>query len=224
VRTTDRRDPNFWRELPLGSIVTCKDEQAIEDSIQLGLGAKGLDYTVDKIERVIEAGKKCEWILFTLGGQEQPLMLMAKIVDRALDVRIYYNPNTDLVLGNRKDAIEGGNDWLFEPPTKEPWSHNDLKFIDQIDYDTDDQGNVTFRQKPFGAMYGTHTVLPPESGMSGKKMIASVVEYRAVTKCSNPELLMLEVGSADASHGGNITMWMGANADLGQIDVLPSGS
>ncbi len=214
----DKDNPDFWRRMKPKSIVTLSDAQSLQDSMDEGKGPKPRDYVVKEIQSIKESSGLAEWLFFRLEGGSQPLWLMAKIVDRDMDVRIYFEA-PGFAPGNRRDVLDAGMDWLFQPPPdRSDFGLNDLAYTTEISF-TEESGKVVpFRRKPQGDLYGESTYLPKRSGID--KLLTAVVEYGAVSECDNPELVLIEAGDENSPEGGYIMLFQGCKANLTEVDVL----
>jgi len=214
----------FWRSLGCGSVVTLSDAQTREDSIKEGRGDQPLSFTVQTIRTITEAGGLAVWRLFHLSEVKQQIWLMAKVVGQEVDLRVYFEvPTEQFQPGNRRDMVERNNLWLFQQPADpNHFTYNELEYTANIEAPAENGQPVTFRMKPQGTLHGLLRTDP--SGEEGDNDFTSVVEYQAdpLNASENPELLLLEVGNADNSDGGLITLWQGVALAPGEIDVLPS--
>jgi hypothetical protein len=214
----DKDDPNFWRGLKPESIISLSDEQSMQESMDEGKGLKPKDYVVREIQTIKESSGLAEWLFFRLDGGSQPLWLMAKIVDRNMDVRIYFEA-PGFQSGNRRDVLEAGMDWLFKPPG-DPVNFrlNELAYTGEISFTEDGGKVVKFHRKPQGDLFGESTFLPKRSGVD--RLLTAVVEYGATAACDNPELVLIEAGDEKSEEGGYIRLLQGCAANLSEVDVL----
>ena len=219
----DKFSPAFWRSLKSESIVTLTDEQAIHDSMEAGDGVAGIDYVVGQTLHVREMNDLAEWLLLDLQGNDQDLVLMVKIVDREMAVRIYYEP-AEFEPADRAQLLNREEYWLFQGPDEpDDSAPSDLAFTFDIIHSVEIGGEdreLTFRQKAQGEMHGECTPKPPMSGVD--TMFATIVEYSTTDDVENPEMLIFEVGDPDNKDGGIVRLMLGADVNLSEVDVLPA--
>ena len=211
----NKESAQYWRNIKPHSIITLRDEQGIEDSLEKEGSVKGVDYEVNSIQRIMENNSLAEWLFFNLADKDQNVWLMVKIVDEQISLKVYFEVD-EFEQGNRKDIIEREDLWLFEKPEDlEHFDYNDLKYALEIIQPTD-KGKIIFRQKGQGELFGTCTQNPVQSGM--EEIFTTIVEYDTVDDCDNPELLILELG--DNKEGGVITLMLGTEINLNEVEVM----
>ncbi len=218
-----------WGGITLDSVIMLSDQQAIQDSIKAGNGAVPRNYTVVGIRTIVEQRQMATWKLYRLNDSEQELWLMAKMVDGATDLRVYYAlPDDSFHPGNRRDLIERGDTWLFQQPADpQHFTYDALEYTYAITGPSEDgKPPVTFALKEQGVLNGAMTAEPPEPGIVNP-IFVTLAEYQAPDGATdNPELLLLEIGGVDIDgngdnpYGGLITLWQGAAMDENEIEVL----
>ncbi len=223
----EKSEPGFWQDILPGSTITLSDAQAISDSMERGEGVRGIDYIVESVWKVREEDALAEWLLFKLDAEDQELYLVAKIVDRDVELRVYFEPG-EFEPGNRREIVERGDTWLFlEPENPEDFKFDELEFVPEIEWtvegeDDGDERRIVYRRKGQGTLYGTCTTTPPLSGLG--RMMATVVEYSTSQEFENPELMLLELGGEKGDEGGMITMMVGNRVAPGEVDVLKAAA
>lgn len=238
----DKSSASFWRGLKPGDQVVLKDTQSIEDGMAQGRGTDGLHHQITKVTNIKELNGLCEWILLSLDSEDE-LMVMVKIVDEQIDLRIYA-PAGDLEIGDRVDMLDDDQLWLFEPPEdEEDFEPTELKFAAELTQYFDVDGKeveAVFGRKRQGELYGGVTVTPKESGVENQ--IATVVEYSSGAEVPNQEALILETGTTgnivieydeeedeettaesetrSESRGGLIELFIGTAIRSNEVEVL----
>jgi len=220
---SDKQNEEYWNRIEPGSIVTLDDSQAIEDSMKKGAGVKGIDYDVKSIRTIRHETGLCTWIMLELGGEEQDIWLMIKIVDADIDVRAYFEV-PEFPSGDRADILERGCEWVFvEPEDANDFDLAELEFAQEITQSVaikeGESEEVTFSIKEQGVLFGEATHCPELEGVEDVMFIA-VAEYITETECENPELLILEMGGQDSERGGFITLMLGAPVNFSEIEVM----
>ena len=221
----DKNAPDHWREIRPGSTITLSDQQAIADSIEQGEGVRGRDYLVNTVWRIRQDESLVEWLLFKLDDDEQEIYIVVKIVDRDLNLFVYFEPN-EFQPGNRRDTIERGDTWLFEEPDDvDDFRFDDLKFVREIVWtiEIEDNGgvqdkDVSYRMKGQGVLYGTCTHDPAQADL--ERMMAAIIEYSSESDYENPELMLLELGGERGEDGGLISLMIGCSINKSEVDVL----
>ena len=224
----DKTLPDFWRGVRPGSVIKLTDEQTLLRNMD------GIDYTVQRVETVMESGGLMEWILLRLesvsgeslpDGRDDEPMIMVKIVDANMDLRVYREAG-DFDQGDRVDMEECDNLWLFfEPDDPDDFDVRDLRYTEYIEYevDGDDDGDekvVRFEQK-HPEQNGEVATEPSGSGSS--PMMAVVSEYSAVDDdYKDSEAVIIEIGSDDAmeERGGLISFMLGHTINPTETEVL----
>jgi hypothetical protein len=220
---TDIKDPNFWQDIKLGSVVVLNDAQAMMEAIKRGMDADGgLNYETKRILRLTELNNLATWIFLKLEGVDEA-WFMVKIVGQEVDLRIYFEV-TEFVTGNRADMIANEMHWLFEDPGSD-WqsTYNDLQFSNIINMDQNAGENkpatrIVYQQKPFGTMFARCIEEPQEAGL--EDYLADIVEYSTADETDNPELLILELGGEDSQEGGYIMMMLGCGVSASDLRVF----
>lgn len=203
------KTPEYWREVGVGDQITVSDTQAIEDSMKQGAGVNGLEYTVDSIKSISVADGAGEYLIFNLQeGGDQELFLMAKIVDKEIDLRLFFEI-VDFESGDRQDMLETDRHWLFE----EPENINEFDFLDlEYSNEVESPDEVVYSKKM--TLNGDATIDPLEDGMA-EEYAVTVTEYSTTEEAANTELLILEEGGD--TRGGLIKLYAGT--DIGENDV-----
>lgn len=217
-------DPRFWTQVGPGSIITLKDEQALEDSQRKGRGLSPMDYQVKEARTIDVSNGLGALRMFHLDDTEQSIWFVAKIVDQDIDLRVYFEPpESEFAPGNRRDMLDRGDLWLFqEPANPNNYRPKDLRFTLEIVQSVQQDGGtkqVTYEAKG-DELYGEMTVEPKQSGMSDQVMV-TVVEYRATEPTENPEALIIETGGENTDDGGLISLMLGSPIRFSEVDVLP---
>jgi len=222
--TSDKNDPAFWRQVTPGSRVTLSDEQALEDAMKAGGGIRGLEYGVRCVDLVTDLDELAEWRFYCLDRGEEELLLMAKIVDDAVDLVVYFE-HPDVKPGTRAELLDEEAGWMFEEPdAHEGVRPSALAYVREVCEtiaDDEEESEIHYCLKGQGVMHGRVTRSPYASGTD--TAFVSVAEYRAAGDCENPELLILERGGEDNPDGGHVTVYLGSNVNLSEIDVLSAG-
>lgn len=215
----DKTIPDFWRGVRPGSVIRLTDEPTLLRDMD------GIDYTVRRVETVREVEDQMEWILLHLedGEGDEPL-LMVKIVDDDMDLRIYREAG-DFESGNRMDMDARDDLWMFfEPKDPDDFDVRDLRYTEYIEYevDSDDEDSdriVRFEQK-HPEMNGEVATEPSSSG--SRPQLAVISEYAAVDLYEEPEAVIIEIGSDSAMEetGGLISFMLGHPINPTETDVL----
>ncbi|MDP8239519.1 MAG: hypothetical protein P9X24_10555 [Candidatus Hatepunaea meridiana] len=223
----DKDKPDFWREIHPGSTITLTDEQSISDSMERGEGIKGRDYIVESVWKIRQEDGFAEWLLFNLDDEDQEIWLVVKIVDQNVGIFVYYEPD-EFAAGNRRDVIERGDLWLFnEPDDVDNFRFDELKFVREILWtvDIEDDGDVKekeilYQLKGQGVLYGSCRHDPIQPGL--ERIMATVIEYDTSEDYENPELMILELGGEKGDEGGLISLMVGSNINMSEVEVLKS--
>ena len=136
----DKGNPDFWKKVKVGSIITLNDSQTIDEAVETGKAfdaSKGLDFEVKTIYHIKESNNLFEWIIFEIECDEIIRWLMIKIVDSEMDIRIYYKPE-GIEFGTRQSFFDADQDLFFEPDDKK--YIGELEFAKVIPYADDDIG------------------------------------------------------------------------------------
>ncbi len=219
----------FWCNLPLGSVVSLSDPQALADSEKGGSGRIARECTVEEIRTINEMHGLATWKLFRLYDVLQELWLMVKLVDEHLDLRIYYQlPDDEFKPGNRREMIDCGMRWLFQQPANpDHFRYQELAYTAVIEGPGEaGQPPVQFDMKDQGELHGTMLSTSAQNP-NGERCFVTLVEYQANRNCENPELLILEIGGVspggnapDSDDGGLIVLLQGAPIAADEIKVL----
>ena len=115
---TDSSLPEFWENIKPGSTALLSDEESLTDNIKNGKGPTPQEYAIKSIQTLTEIRDIGKWIAFHLDGAQGRLLLIAKIVDADMALRVYY-PAPEFPAGTRTSLIEKDVKWLFQPPEDE---------------------------------------------------------------------------------------------------------
>ena len=218
-----------FRKIRPGDQVVMTDEQTIKDLMEDGAAdaMDGLQLEVHRVRHIRESEGLADWYLARLTGYKIPLILMAKIVDEEMDLRIYYQPD-DIESGSRQDQIDGGNAWLFDmPPEDEEFAPFELDMIPMFNQEVDDVGQVQFAIKG-GTLHGELRTYPIPGGVPQPQFV-SITEYAAeaehYARVENPELVVLEIGGLDEDgdpfhEGGLVRVLQGANINPNDLSLM----
>ena len=205
-----------WLSFPPGSFITLSDSQSMEDSQKRGQGFKGIRYAVERTAIADDTEQLATWVFLTLNDQYQKLLLMVKSVDEEIDYRIYY-ANEEFHPARREEVIRRGDLWLFSPPENEnDFDPADLEYSAEIVQKTD-SGELAYVRKDQGERHADYAETPNMSG--ARDLVATVVEYSTSESTVNPELLILEIGSA-SRRTGEVNMYQGCPISEAEMDVL----
>lgn len=211
----------FWQSITVKSQVVLTDQSALDVSQAEGRGMQGMEYSVEEILSIKEKDNLCEWLVLKLVHPNQTLYLVVKIVGDIVELRMYYNPES-IVIGNRADQIDAQNVFMFS--NYKPNAHNNLlglKYTNQINW-TFDYGNgpeeVVFNQKGNMELTGKAKYTPAR--FSDQTLIATISEYLAVTNTPEPEIMIIEVGSATSKNGGAILLLVGNSINEFEISIV----
>jgi hypothetical protein len=223
----DKSKPEFWEKIKVNNIVTLKDEQGIEDSMEQSKGIGGLDYTVKSVKTITQTDNLCKWLVFELDSADQVLWMVAKIVDEDVDVIIYFDI-PEFPSGSREEMLDNDMFWLFqEPENHDDFDVSELKFSKDMFLNHEVDGKVEelhYQLKPQGQLFGTCKTSPSPSGIGDTFM--GVMEYSTGQECENPEFLILEEGEIpryqedEDTEGGWITILLGCKVRGTEVDVL----
>lgn len=212
--------PDYWRSIPIGSVVSLTDEAAIEEAIRIGVGITGLDYTVSQAQLIRDVDKLGEWWLYYIEGHKtENLWLMVKIIDQDIIPIVYFEVE-DFPSTLRRRLIAEGHTWLFEPGEDDGEPHAPVfcRDIFQTIEDEDGELEVQYRCKPQGTVYGSYSCVPAVAGMDN--IFTAFAEYEADESFENPELLAIERGGEDAPDGGMVSLYVGGITVFNDIEVL----
>lgn len=206
----DKHTSDYWKNIEEDSVITLKDEQALEQSLSSGEGVEGIDYYVSKV-LTLSLNQDIIWKFFILRDSlnEQELWLLAKIVEKDVEVKIYFEV-PEFESGSRKDLIDNDYHWLFkEPQDTNNFKYDDLKYSKDIIITSNKGEEVVYKQKKQGELFGKF-----------EDSVFGIVEYDTEQEIENKEILILEIG--DGEEGGFVRMLLGNNLNLAEIDVLNS--
>ena len=218
---TNKRSPDYWRAIRPGQSITLRDLWSLQKGQEKGAGVRGLEYTVERIQRIDESRNLATWIMMDLRAPDEIMWLLVKIVDQNIAVRLMDESEApegnEFPAGDRADQIKWQNFFLFQRPD-DP-DHIDLlklRYSENISI-----GGVDYhwRGQEFN---GRVSISPLPSGFDHVQM-ATLVEYgvaNAETKAEFPNLLILEVGKAKNPNGGLIHLYKGKDISPTEVDVL----
>jgi hypothetical protein len=218
-----------WREIKLKDIIVIKDFQAMEEGLEKGLGAGGIDYTVVELENFKVHGSTIEYMFVKLSNEvmEQSIFLVVKIVDNEFDLRIYYELD-DFNPGTRKESLEGEFCWLFEDDVDEDFSLTEIPYANEIIEEGENEEGESWRfvysKKPQEELIATVTG-PFVPGQ--ETLLVTIVEYLCTDGDTlDTELLILERGTVSQYRededvdGGVISLYKGSDLNLSDIDIF----
>ena len=196
----------------VGDIVVLSDEDSIKKSMAEGKGVNPKEYTIQKITTIKEQQNLAHWVMLHLNAEE---IILARFVDLAMD--FYFYTYTGLPMGNRKQQLDAGFQWLFQAPA-DPNNFNvlDLKYSTDVVETKDDTGEtIKYDIKPQGELSGKAFIDPTPSGLG--QLVGTIVEY---ANSDGRQALITEVGSLDNDAGGVITLYTGKQIPTRDIDFL----
>ena len=199
--------------------IILKDEASILTAKEAGFGLVSPDYTITGVTTVRLLDNLATWDVCDISAAyfDGKAVLVVKVVDDNVAVRIMEPcecpDGTSFPAGDRQDQVEWKNFFLFQEPD-DPENFDPMKLlytrsmsIDGVDYGSD-----------LGEMQGETSFSPPKSGMHN--MLATLVEYSAVSECKYPDILLLEIGSPESRRGGLITLRKGRTVDPSEVEIL----
>lgn len=212
----DKYSPKFWAsDVKVGQTIMLSDAQGIADSLKDGAGAAGTDYLIKAITSVENAELGVGWRLFEMYDVDETLYLMVKSVGDEMDLRVYFQP-PEFISGNRRDALDSGQYWLFqEPGNPEDFAFDDLLFTLTIG---DPVVPQVYVQKAFGVLFAEATFDPPQDSFN--RCSAQIAEYQTEEECENPEIAILELGGERGDEGGLIMFLLGSAVSPEDVEVL----
>ena len=182
----------FWMGIKPNDIISLQDAQEIEGQMEEGKTVGETDYTVTSVNTVEVEGDNGILAIYrflNIETEEDALLLMAKIVDNDIALRIYFKIDK-FEPGDRYEVVERGDSWLFnEPDDPTNFKFEELSYADVIERVIDEE-EVTFYQVPPGELYGTSKTDPPPSGLTD--IFLTLVEYCTDSDLQNPYILALE--------------------------------
>ena len=205
-----------WKNFPPGSFIVLSDAQAMQDSQKRGEGFQGIRYAVESTIVATDTEGFGSWVFINLNDNYQKVMLMVKAVDNELDYRVYFQ-SEDFKPDRREDVLRRGDMWLFQPPENEnDYDPADLQYTAEISLKNGD-AEVVYVCKDQGERHADYTETPSRAGLND--LLATIVEYSTSDPTDNPELLVLEVGSA-SRRTGEVALYLGSPIKESEIDVL----
>jgi hypothetical protein len=208
----DLNSPEYWKHLSIGDQISLNDKQSIEDSLDQDESIDGLELTIVGIN-VINLQDMVEYRVFHLTSPKstQDLFLILKIVDDAMDIRLYFELD-QIEPGTRVDMIENEMHWLFnEPLEPDNFELLDLTYSDMIESPSGEEYDKKLE------MHGDIMREPAQSGVENPNLL-TLVEYFTEAEVDNDYILFLEEGDSDA--GGLITAYAGYNISVNDIEVF----
>lgn len=219
---SDLLSKDFWSTLAVKSQVTLTDTAALEASQMQGRGLAGMEYVVEEILTIVEQNNLCSWYVCRIVNPEQELYLVAKIVgDEEVQVKVYYAPPA-VMAGTRKEQVEANNLFLFRE-TKEDWhKYLTLRHASQISWEFNIEGGkpqiVVFDQKGNMELSGRVSYMPPAD--IHQTLLATISEYQAQSDCSDPEIMLLEIGNRTSQVGGVMKVLLGGPVSKFEVSIL----
>lgn len=214
-------DPQTWRSLKPGSVVTLSDKDTMKALLLKGSVAIKADFIVESVTKVTEASGLAEWLLFKMRDENQ--YLLVKIVDEEMDLRVYREPEDfgpDFAPGDRADQFKAERYWLFQQPDNpDDFRYLELRYTHDINVGCKG-GEIRFTQKLQGELEGEAVDNPLKTGVE-YPLLSSIVEYGTVGQSPYTELLILENGSAECDTGGLIRLYVGNPINPKEAAVLP---
>ena len=212
----------FWQTLAVKSQVTLTDTAALEASQLQGRGLQGMEYVVEEILHVVENDNLCEWFICRIVNPDQELYLVAKLFASEVQLKVYYAPPA-VISGTRQEQIEAANTFIFRD-AKDMKQYMHLKHAALIDWDFNidekvdkvrflQKGNIELTGK--GYYQGDLSV-----SKIGQPLLVTISEYLAQKQCSDPEIMIFEVGSYNSKVGGVIKVLLGAPVNEFEVSIL----
>ena len=214
---TDNSLPEFWESIKPGSTALLSDEESLNDNIQNGKGPTPQEYVIKSIQTLTEVRDIGKWIAFHLDGAQGRLLLLAKIVDADMALRIYY-PAPEFPAGTRTSLLAKGVKWLFQPP------ENDASFLPEdlaitTEFTREEEGASVVYVKYDDTYEAELTEDPKPSGQESVKQ-SFLTEFAATTKTQNPESLVLEVCSPSDRSKSFLTLYIGTTIRPKEVQIL----
>jgi hypothetical protein len=119
--------------------------------------------------------------------------------------------------------LESDRLWMFNPDDKN-LVNSRKRYASKFDwvFEWDDgPDTVSFEKKGNMEFNGAAEYNPSRSG--DRELIATVAEYSATKECREPEIMILEVGSADEEDGGHILFLVGNALAANELQVYSKG-
>ena len=214
---TDDSLPSFWEQVKPGSTALLSDEESLNDNIKNGKGPVPQEYVIKSVQTIKEVRDIGKWLAFRLEGAQGELLLIAKIVDEEMALRVYY-PAPDFPAGSRKSLVDKDCKWLFAPPEDE----NDFALCDlgiTAEFAREADGKSVTYVKRDDTYEATLTEEPHRSGSEAGKE-AFITEFGATTKDQNPEALVLEVASPTDRSKSFVSLYIGTNISPKEVQIL----
>ena len=214
---TDNSLPGFWESIKPGSTALLSDEESLSDNIKNGKGPTPQEYVIKSIQTFTEIRDIGKWIAFHLDGAQGRLLLIAKIVDSDMALRLYY-PAPEFPAGTRTSLIEKDVKWLFQPPEDETrFAPEDLAITTEFTRDADGE-SATF-VKCDDTYEAELTENPRPAGQEPVKR-AFLTEFASTTKILNSESLVLEICSPTDRSKSFLSLYIGTNIRPKEVQVL----
>lgn len=205
-----------WKQLKPGDVVVLKDALTLQQMLAAKRGLTGAERIINRVHDVSELNNICQWRMFFCDedGDDPAVVVMVKIVDENFDVRLYYP--TDLEPGNRQDMIDREFFWMFEDPGVPDPQPTQLHYTAEMTADD----NLPYARKEPGEWQGSARFSPRNSGDLDRYQV-TLVEYSTdKPECTEPELLLYEVGKPGLAEGGLVTLYKGITLQGNDMEVL----
>ena len=214
---TDSSLPEYWESIKPGSTALLSDEESLNDNIKNGKGPTPQEYVIKSIQTLTEIRDIGKWIAFQLVGAQGPLLLIAKIVDGDMVLRVYY-PAPEFPAGSRTSLLNKGVKWLFQPPENETrFELEDLAITTEFTRDADGESVVFVKSDDTYEAELAENPLP--SGQEPVKQ-AFLTEFAATTKTPNPESLVLEICSPTDRSKSFLNLYIGTTIRPKEVQIL----
>ena len=214
---TDSSLPEFWENIKPGSTALLSDEESLTDNIKNGKGPTPQEYAIKSIQTLTEIRDIGKWIAFHLDGAQGRLLLIAKIVDADMALRVYY-PAPEFPAGTRTSLIEKDVKWLFQPPKDETrFAPEDLAITTEFTREADGE-SITFAK--CDDTYEVELAENPRpSGQEPVKQ-AFLTEFASTTKTQNPECLVWEICSPTDRAKSFLSLYIGTTIRPKEVQIL----
>jgi hypothetical protein len=203
--------PEYWLCVKPGSSIHLNSPYIIET-----FGIDGITTTVSSVGTV--AHNLATWVILYLKDPSGAHMVLIKIVDDELDIRVYFSRAT---IGDRKDLYDSGSlgDYFIEPDDSTvQWDLNDLMYAQQLTRITDNTSFTYIQKMP--ELDCEYVELPGESGLN-YPLLATIVEYVLDDESDTQyELLILEIGDSCSEDGGLIEEYYGTSISTIDIELV----
>jgi len=206
-----KHEPNFWRSIKRGDIISLSDEETLNESMEDGEGLSAVDFTVNAAPEIMTDQAGCEYLMISLEASgKTDLMLFVIIFDGEVDVKAFFEDAECFSPNSRGEVIEDGNEWIFaEPEDESNFDFDDLEFAKVIDFD-----DTTYTMKATGTAHGNFR--------HDSELAAFVTEYDLTEaedeECTSTELLIIEKFRPEAE--GFVSLYFGYKITLMDITVL----